>query len=181
MRPLALGLLDGEDKKAAEKQLVDAVEFYRYRVGTGFLSTVFLLPVLTAAGEVETAYKMLENTEKPGWLGEILDGATTIWENWEGDLSQNHYSPGAVCQWLFEGVAGIRVAGENRFRIAPVPGGTLTHAKASYLSPYGLVESGWEKTDSGIKYTVSIPANTMAEVVLPTGERRILCSGKYEL
>ena len=181
VRPLALGLLDGEDKKAAEKQLVDAVEFYRYRVGTGFLSTVFLLPVLTAAGETETAYKMLENTEKPGWLGEILDGATTIWENWEGDLSQNHYSPGAVCQWLFESVAGIQVAGENHFRIAPVPGGTMTHAKASYLSPYGLVESGWEKTENGIKYTVSIPANTMAEVVLPTGERRILCAGTYEL
>lgn len=181
VRPLALGLLDGEEKKAAQKQLVEAVEFYRHRVGTGFLSTVFLLPALTEAGETETAYKMLENTEKPGWLGEILDGATTIWENWEGNLSQNHYSPGAVCQWLFESVAGIQVAGENRFRIAPVPGGTLTYAKASYQSPYGLVESGWEKTDNGIKYRVSIPANTMAEVILPTGERRILCAGKYEL
>ena len=181
VRPLALGLLDGEDKTAAQKQLKSAVEFYRHRVGTGFLSTPFILPVLSEAGETETAYKMLENTEKPGWLGEILDGATTVWENWEGNLSQNHYSPGAVCQWLFEGVAGIQVVGENRFRIAPVPGGTLTHAKASYLSPYGLVESGWEKTDSGIKYTVSIPANTMADVVLPTGERRILCAGKYEL
>lgn len=181
VRPLALGLLDGEDKKAAEKQLVDAVEFYRHRVGTGFLSTVFLLPVLTAAGETETAYKMLENTEKPGWLGEILDGATTIWENWEGNLSQNHYSPGAVCQWLFESVAGIQLIGENRFRIAPIPGGTLTHAKASYLSPYGLVESGWEKTDNGIKYAASIPANCTAEVVLPTGERRILCAGYYEM
>lgn len=181
VRPLALGLLDGEDKKAAEKQLVDAVEFYRHRVGTGFMSTVFLLPVLTAAGKVETAYKILENTEKPGWLGEILDGATTIWENWEGNLSQNHYSPGAVCQWLFEGVAGIQVAGENRFRIAPVPGGTLTHAKARYLSPYGLVESGWERCENRTKYMITIPANCMAEVILPTGERCILSAGRYEM
>ena len=181
VRPLALDLLDGEDKTAAQNQLKTAVEFYRHRVGTGFLSTPFILPVLTEAGETETAYKMLENTEKPGWLGEILDGATTIWENWEGNLSQNHYSPGAVCQWLFESVAGIQVAGENRFRIAPIPGGTLTHAKASYQSPYGLVESGWEKTAEGVKYTVSIPANTMAEVILPNSERRILCAGKYEL
>ena len=181
VRPLALGLLDDEDKTAAQNQLKTAVEFYRHRVGTGFLSTPFILPVLSEAGETETAYKMLENTEKPGWLGEILDGATTVWENWEGNLSQNHYSPGAVCQWLFEGVAGIQVVGENRFRIAPIPGGTLTHAKASYQSPYGLVESGWEKTDNGVKYIVSVPANTMAEVLLPNGERRILCAGTYEL
>lgn len=181
VRPLALGLLDGADKKMAEELLVKAVKEYRYRVGTGFLSTPFILPVLTEADQVETAYKMLENTEKPGWLGEVLDGATTIWENWEGDLSQNHYSPGAVCQWLFESVAGIRVTGENTFRIAPIPGGSLTHAKASYRSPYGLVESGWEKTDIGLRYTVTIPANTTAEVVLPDGECRMLTAGTHVL
>lgn len=177
VRPLALGLLDGEEKKTAQKKLVEAVEFYRHRVGTGFLSTVFILPVLTEAGAVETAYKMLENTEKPGWLGEVLDGATTIWENWEGNLSQNHYSPGAVCQWLFESVAGIQVAGENRFRIQPIPGGTLSFAKGSYLSPYGLVESVWETTENRTKYAITIPTNCTAEVILPNGERRILSAG----
>ena len=181
VRPLALGLLDGEEKRNAQKHLVKAVKDYNYCVGTGFLSTPFILPVLTEAGELEAAYKMLENTRKPGWLGEVLDGATTIWENWEGDLSQNHYSPGAVCQWLFDSVAGIRVAGENRFRIVPLPGGTLTHAKANYRSPYGLVESGWEKNDNGIKYVVTIPANCTAEVILPGGERRILSAGRYEM
>ena len=104
----------------------------------------FLLPVLTEAGEAETAYLMPENTERPGWLSEVKAGATTIWEDWEGKLSQNHYSPGAVCEWLFDTASGIRVAGERRFLIQPVPGGTLTFAKGSYLSPYGLVESGWE-------------------------------------
>ena len=181
VRPLALGLLDGEDKKYAQQRLAQAVTDYRYRVGTGFLSTPFLLPALTEAGEIELAYKMLENTEKPGWLGEVQDGATTVWENWEGNLSQNHYSPGAVCQWLFESVAGIVVMGENRFRIAPVPGGTLTFAKASYVSPYGLVESGWERNESEMKYVFTIPANCTAEVTLPTGERRILSAGKHEM
>lgn len=181
VRPLALKLLDGVDKKYAQQRLVQAISDYRYRVGTGFLSTVFILPVLAEAGGVETAYKMLENTEKPGWLGEVLDGATTIWENWEGDLSQNHYSPGAVCQWLFEGVAGIQVAGENKFRIAPMPGGTLTHAKASYWSPYGMVESGWERCENGTKYIVAVPANCTAEVVLPSGERRVVSTGRYEM
>ena len=137
VRPLALGLLEGETKVKAQKRLKQAVEHYNYRVGTGFLSTPFVLPVLTEAGERETAYKMLLNTEKPGWLAEIADGATTVWENWEGELSQNHYSPGAVCQWLFDTVCGIRADGENHFLIAPVPGGTLTHAEASYKSLYG--------------------------------------------
>ena len=181
VRPLALGLLDGETKKQAQERLVKAVKNFDYCVGTGFLSTVFLLPVLTEAGEIETAYKMLENTQKPSWLGEVVDGATTVWENWDGTASRNHYSPGAVCQWLFDTVAGIRVSGENRFRIAPVPGGTLTYAKASYCSPYGFVESDWEKTESGIEFTISIPANTTAEVVLPNGDRRILGAGQHKL
>lgn len=179
VRPLALGLLDGAEKEYALQRLVQAIEDYRYRVGTGFLSTPFLLPVLTEAGETETAYKMLENTEKPGWLAEVLDGATTVWENWEGNLSQNHYSPGAVCQWLFESVAGIRVDGENHFTIAPVPGGTLTYAKGAYQSIYGKVESCWEKTAEGTKFIVTIPANTTAEIRLPDGVLHSVKAGTH--
>lgn len=179
VRPLALGLLDGEDKKTAQQRLMKAVTDCNYHVGTGFLSTVFLLPVLTEAGEAEIAYKMLESTEKPGWLAEILDGATTIWETWEGNVSRNHYSPGAVCQWLFDTVAGIRPDGENRFVIAPVPGGTLAHAKASYQSIYGTVESGWKKNESGTTFTVTVPANTTAQLMLPNGDRWILNPGTY--
>ena len=181
VRPLALGLLDDAAKKAAEKRLVKAVNDANYHVGTGFLSTAFLLRVLTEAGETEVAYKMLENTEKPGWLGEILEGATTVWETWEGDVSRNHYSPGAVCQWLFDTVCGIRPDGENHFIIAPVPGGSLTHAKASYHSPYGLVESGWERNGGSVKYVITIPANCTAEVQLPSGRRQTLNAGHHEM
>lgn len=179
VRPLALGLLDGETKEKAIRRLKCAVENYRFRVGTGFLSTPFLLPVLTEAGEAETAYRMLENTEKPGWLGEVLDGATTVWENWEGTLSQNHYSPGAVCQWLFDTCAGIRVCGENSFEIAPVPGGTFTDAQADWLSPYGRVLSRWEQKGDEISYTIEIPANCSAKVRFPDGSTKMLTAGTY--
>ena len=179
VRPLALGLLDGETKKKAQERLVRAVENYNYRVGTGFLSTPFLLPVLTEAGETETAYKMLENPKKPGWLAEVLEGATTIWENWEGNLSQNHYSPGAVCQWLFDTVAGIRVEGENRLTIAPMPGGSLQYAQAEYLSPYGKVVSHWEKTGEEIVYTVEIPANVTVQIILPDGKKELAGAGTH--
>ncbi|MBR1684470.1 MAG: family 78 glycoside hydrolase catalytic domain [Clostridia bacterium] len=179
VRPLALGLLEGDTKRRAQARLCQAVENYRFRVGTGFLSTPFLLPVLTQAGAPESAYRMLENTEKPGWLAEVLDGATTVWENWEGNLSQNHYSPGAVCGWLFDTCAGIRMEGENHFVIAPVPGGTLTYAQASYLSPYGRVTSRWERTEKGIRYTVTVPANCSARLCLPGGEIQELAWGEH--
>ena len=180
VRPLALGLLDGEEKNKAQKRLKKAVENFGYKVGTGFLSTPFLLPVLTEAGETETAYKMLLNTERPGWLYEIGQGATTVWESWEGDVSRNHYSPGAVCQWLFDTVAGIRVDGENRFVLAPVPGGSLTHAEASYKSLYGEVKSRWVKTDSGVRFEFEISANCTARICLPNGRTETVSAGRYE-
>lgn len=179
VRPLALGLLDGAEKERAASRLVKAIEHYRHRVGTGFLSTPFLLPVLTETGRTETAYKLLENTEKPGWLAQVFDGATTVWENWEGTLSRNHYSPGAVCQWLFETVAGIRVDGENHFLIAPVPGGTLTYAEGCYTSIYGTVKSSWRKDALGVTLTVTIPANTTADIELPDGRKETVSAGTH--
>lgn len=186
VRPLALGLLDGEEKKKAQARLVKAVERFNYRVGTGFLSTPFLLGELTKAGANENAYQVLLNPEKPGWLYEVEQGATTVWETWEGYAgkgdsgSLNHYSPGAVCQWLFDTCAGIRVEGENHFVITPVPGGTLTHAEASYQSLYGEVKSRWEKTESGIQYSITIPSNCTAEIRLADGRTENVTAGKFQ-
>ena len=166
-------------KSKTQKRLKQAVENYCCKVGTGFLSTPFVLPVLTEAGEAETAYRMLLNTEKPGWLAEIEDGATTVWENWEGNLSQNHYSPGAVCQWLFDTVCGIRVSGENHFMIQPVPGGGLDFAEANYQSLYGEVRSRWYRKDDSIHYEIRIPANCSAEIILRDGRIETVNAGTY--
>jgi alpha-L-rhamnosidase len=150
VRPLALGLLEGKAKARVAERLVEAVQRRHYRIGTGFLSTPFVLPVLADSGRSDIAYRMLETTESPSWLAEVMAGATTIWEDWEGKESHNHYSPGAVSAWLFNTVAGIRVEGPNRFHIAPVPGGSLTHASAEYLSPYGKVTSAWTLGPAGV-------------------------------
>ena len=114
------------------------------------------------------------------------NGATTIWEAWEGPNSKsggigslNHYSKGAVVAWLFDTMCGIRVDGENHFVIAPHPGGHFTHAKAVYDSVYGKVESGWEKTSDGWHYTITIPANCTAELHLPEKTPVTLESGTY--
>lgn len=189
VRALALGLLSEEDAIKVAADLNQNAIDRGYTVGTGFLSTPFVLGVLVKYGYVETAYKMLENTKAPGWLAMVEQGATTVWEVYhifdeQGHpkaSSMNHYSPGAVCGFLFDTACGIRVEGENHFRIAPSPGGTLTYASASYDSPYGMVESGWQKNENGTKYEITIPANCTAEVILPSGARKILSAGCYEM
>lgn len=179
VRPIALGVLDGEKKREAEQRLQQAVEAYGYRVGTGFLSTPFLLSALSDAGMTEDAYRLLENTQQPGWLAEVEAGATTIWENWNGEGSRNHYSPGSVCQWLFDTVAGIRVIAERKFLLQPLPGGSLTWAEASYVSPYGLVFSKWTKSDGAIRFEFTVPANTEAHIRLPDGTNTTVAAGHH--
>lgn len=187
VRPLALDLLNEKQKEFAKKRLIKAMENYGWRLGTGFLSTPFILDIL-AEIDIEAAYKLLENEEIPGWLSMPKQGATTIWEAWEGPYAKdagegslNHYSKGAVCQWLFESMCGIQVAGENEFVIAPKPGGHFTHAKAEYNSVYGKVVSGWKKLEDGsYQYEIQIPANTSAKVILPDGSECIYKTGVYK-
>ena len=185
VRPLYMGLLEGQQADYAKKRLVQAMENYGWRLGTGFLSTPFILDVL-AGMDIEYAFRLLENEEMPGWLFMPKNGATTIWESWEGTKAQggiaslNHYSKGAVCEWLFKAMCGIRVDGENHFTIAPRPGGHFTHAKASCQSVYGLVESGWEKNGDSYTFTVRIPCNTTAELILPNGNHDVVSAGIHQ-
>ena len=185
VRPLAFKLLDETQTEYAQKRLLTALEHFSWRIGTGFLSTPLILDVL-ADIDLESAYRLLENEEMPGWSFMPKSGATTIWEAWEGNATENggiaslnHYSKGAVVAWLFDTMCGIRVDGENHFVIAPHPGGHFTRAKAVYDSVYGRVESGWEKAMDCWKYTVTIPTNCTAELHLPEKTPVTLESGTH--
>lgn len=185
VRPLYMGLLNKEQEEFAQKRLIKALDRYGWRLGTGFLSTPLILDVL-AGLDIGYAYRLLENEQMPGWLFMPKNGATTIWESWEGNMtldkgiaSLNHYSKGAVCEWLMRGMCGINVAGENKFVISPKPGGSLTYAKAEYQSVYGKVACGWQKTEKGYTYAVTVPANCTAEFILPDGCKKTLAAGEY--
>ena len=184
VRPLALGLLNEKQKAFAQRRLIKALENYGWRLGTGFLSTPLILNVL-AEYDLDAAYRLLENEQIPGWLSMPKAGGTTVWENWEGPYgtenpaSLNHYSKGAVCEWLFETMCGIRVDGENHFLIAPCPGGSFTWAEASYNSVYGKVGSRWEKKDGKTDYTITVPAGCEARIKLPGGTEKIVEAGEY--
>ena len=185
VRPLYMHLLDEKDEKYAKERLIKSLEDYGWRLGTGFLSTPFILYVLSDIN-TEYSYKLLENEEMPGWLYMTKNGANTIWESWEGTSAQsgiaslNHYSKGAVVEWLFDSMCGIRIKGENEFDISPEPGGHFRFAKAKYDSEYGRVESGWEKKEGKVIYSISVPSNTKAYVKLPKGKEVVLDSGVYE-
>lgn len=184
VRPLYMNLLNEEQAKFAENRLVAALDKYDWRLGTGFLSTPFILYVLEKI-DVEYAYKLLENEQMPGWLFMPKMHANTIWESWEGTEAQggiaslDHYSKGAVCEWLFGDMCGVKVAGENKFTIAPKAGGKFTFAGCEYQSVYGKVSCGWERQNGKTMYKIVIPANTTAKVILPGGEKT-LAAGEYE-
>lgn len=187
VRPLYFKLLNEEQTDYAKKRLIKALDEYKWRVGTGFLSTPFILYVLQDI-DIELAYKLLENEEKPGWLFMVKAGATSIWEDWDGPTcdngkgggiaSLNHYSKGAICEWIFSEMCGIHVEGERHFRIEPHPGGSFDHASTEYDSVYGKVTCGWRKLSDGhYRVEVSIPANTTATLCLPEHPQMTLGDG----
>jgi alpha-L-rhamnosidase len=117
-------LLPEQHLEAARRYLKASIERAGGRIGTGFIGTPALLPALIKIGEPELAARLFLQEEVPGWLFQVKMGATSIWERWDslradGSIngeemnSYNHYAYGAVCQWLFESVAGFRPDPEN--------------------------------------------------------------------
>lgn len=107
-------------------------------------------------------------------------------EHFPGHLfrdSLNHYSLGAVCQFLFEYVAGIRptfdAPGFREFELKPVPGGSLTWAEGEYNTKYGRIVSGWKIEKNTFFYHCTVPEKTKAHLRLPDGRRRVLGPGTY--
>ena len=170
VRPLYMKLLNEEQEKFAKDRLIKALDNFSWRIGTGFLSTPFILEVLKDMNW-EYAYKLLENEEKPGWLFMAKNSTGTIWESWEGAYgnekiavaSLNHYSKGAMSEFLIKEVLGIKVLKENTFEISPVIGGSLTYAKGYYESIYGKISVDWKKENNQIVFKIDVPANVEAE------------------
>ncbi|MBL8775001.1 MAG: family 78 glycoside hydrolase catalytic domain [Acidimicrobiales bacterium] len=184
VRALAFSLVPEASRSAVATRLVELIRAAGTHLGTGFLATPSLLPVLADAGHLDVAYELLFQDTPPSWLAMVDRGATTIWESWEGvddegvaHESLNHYSKGAVIDFLHRYVAGLRPSdGEGpdevayrRFRVEPRPGGGITWAEAAHDSPYGLIEVAWRVEGDELALTVTVPPGTSAEITLPDG------------
>ena len=186
VRPLYMNLLNENQKVYAKEKLIEDLNSFDWRIGTGFLSTPFILDVLKDI-DVEYAYKLLENEKMPGWLFMAKNSTHSIWESWEGPYTKaniavaslNHYSKGALVEFLFRSVVGINVSGENTFNLTPVIGGHLTYAKAHYDSVYGKVEMMWKRENDKVTFSFTVPANTKANFIYKD-YKKVYLPGKYE-
>jgi len=189
---LHMDLLPKGLRAAAATRLVERIKEKDWRLSTGFVGVGYLLPVLTEAGHLDVAYRLLLNDTFPSWGYSIKHGATTIWERWDGWTAErgfqdpgmnsfNHYSLGSVGEWLYRYVAGIDTdpeqPGFQHIIIRPRPGGELTSAKAAYRSVHGVIESAWQIDDGTFRLRVTTPANTTATVYLPTRDTAVIMEG----
>lgn len=192
---LQFGLF-GDKQELAAGHLATCVAYAENHLNTGYVGTQFLLPTLTEYGMTEQAYALLEQTTYPSWLYMVQNGATTVYERWNGyqqlengeymlQGSLNHCGLGSVNEFLFRYILGIEADAQNpgfkHIILQPTIGGSLTYAKGSYESIYGTIVSEWEKTEEGVVYHTIIPANTTATLVLPSGETRELESGEHTI
>ena len=186
VRALAFGLVPDEFRQRTANDLVKLIRDADTHLGTGFLATPFLLPVLADHGHVDVAYELLFQQSAPSWLFMIDRGATTIWENWEGfdsngEGSLNHYSKGAVVSFLHRYVAGLQIIepGYRRFRVAPLPGATVTSAHTYHDSPYGRIDVAWQVEAAHGELNVTVPDGTTAQIDLPDGTSGLFKPGTY--
>ncbi len=196
--PLYYGMLSKEDRKKTAAHLARIVRENDYHIATGFPGTPYILFALADNGYEEDAFKMLMTDTCPSWLYEMKVGGTTIWERWDalredgtcntgeddgtgGMVSFNHFSYGAVGDFLYRRVAGIEnlEGGGRKVKIAPLVGGGLTQAKGIVSTAYGKVASEWWINDGIFTLKVDIPCSTTAYVRLPSGEEKVLGSGSY--
>ncbi|MEV3964246.1 family 78 glycoside hydrolase catalytic domain [Nocardia sp. NPDC050193] len=173
-------LLDAEQLGRAGDRLADISARNGYRISTGFAGTPHMLPALTAAGRGEEAYRTFLQTDLPSFLYPVTMGATTIWERWDairpdgtlhpsGMTSLNHYAYGAVADWMHRVVGGLVPVepGYRAVRVAPLPGGDLTHATLTHDTAHGRFRVAWRIAEEVMTVAVTIPEGVDATVVLP--------------
>ena len=183
-----MDLVPEELRAQAAEQYVESVRRHNWHLGTGFIGTPRLLPGLNRAGRDDVAYRLLLTDTYPSWLFPVKNGATTMWERWNGWTpdqgfgpvqmnSFNHYAFGAVGEYLYGGVGGIQATspGYKTILIRPAVPGTdwdertveLNWANTSFDSPHGPIVSHWRLDGEALTMEIEIPVNTTAEVHVP--------------
>jgi alpha-L-rhamnosidase len=178
---LAFNILPKDLVPTAVSYLAADVKKYGH-LTTGFVGTPILCKSLSTNGQDSLAFMLLNRKKYPSWLYPITQGATTIWERWDGQKpdgtfqdigmnSFNHYAYGAIGEWLYQYVAGLNIdeqkPGYKHIILSPHVGGGLKNAKVEFNSLYGKIVSSWKLENNSFVYEVNIPTNTTATVTLP--------------
>ena len=178
--PLAFGMVPENLIDKVFQNMVHEVEVTKNgHISTGVIGTQFLMRTLTNFGRGDLAFKLASNKTYPSWGYMVENGATTIWELWNGNTadptmnSQNHVMLlGDLLIWYYENMAGIKsnpeTPGFKQIIMKPDFNARLTFVNASYESIYGLIKSDWKKNKNTLVWKITIPANSSALVYLPT-------------
>lgn len=178
--PLNWGLVPDSHRQKLVDLLVAEVDRKGGHLDTGILGTKYLLNVLLDNGRPDVAYRVASQTTYPSWGQWIQQGATTLWEAWDGTASRNHIMFGDISTWFYRAIAGIRpdAPGFSRIRIQPHVLGDLTWARAHYDSIHGRIRSEWKVADGRFHLDVTIPANTTATVYIPASGAEAVQEGR---
>jgi alpha-L-rhamnosidase len=187
-------LCEQKDRAKFTEMLVKMIKDNGMRMTTGFLGTPYILHALSENGRADIAYKLLLQEKAPSWLYSVNHGATTMWEHWDSlkedgsfwstDMNSfNHYAYGAVYDWIFGVAVGIKPREENPgykvVDIAPKPCKELGFADASIKTAYGKIRVKWYYKNETVYYEISVPANVIANLTLPSGYKTTLNGGEY--
>jgi alpha-L-rhamnosidase len=172
LMPLMTGVVPDELKKTVMKRLEELIQVKSNgHLDTGMLGTYFLLQYLQESGRNDLVYAIMNQTTYPGWGYMLSQGATTLWEQWNGYFSQIHSCFTCPSGWFYQGLAGIRpdatAPGFKKILIKPAIVGDLTWVKAHYDSPYGRIVSHWKREGNELTIQATIPVNTTATIHVP--------------
>ncbi|SMC39545.1 alpha-L-rhamnosidase [Pedobacter africanus] len=176
--PVYFGLVEEVNKTKVAREIARIIEEKNNgHLSTGVIGTNFLMRTLTSIGRADLAYRIATQKTYPSWGYMIENGATAIWELWNGDTaapkmnSQNHVMMlGDLLIWYYENLAGIKAAapGFKEIVMRPEMMKGLDSVNATYRSVYGMISSSWSRSSTSFKWEISIPANTTARISIPT-------------
>jgi alpha-L-rhamnosidase len=191
---LHFDLLPETIRPKAVEHLVAAIHHYQDHLSTGIQTTHRAMLELSRRGYDGLAWQLLTNRTFPSWLYMVDNGATTIWERWDGYVkgrgfqdpgmnSLNHWAFGSIGEWMWRNIIGLNPdehhPGWKHFLIAPHPGGGVTWARSGFNSIRGRIESGWKVDGPKFALDVLVPVNTSATIMLPARDAsEITESGK---
>ena len=186
--PLALGIVPDNCKEDVVKQIVENICVKnKGHVSCGVIGISWLLRALSDNGFSDVAYLLATQKKYPSWGYMVENGATTIWELWNGDKaspkmnSGNHVMLlGDLVTWCYQYLGGIKTEGKHIVLKPAFEIQDCEWTNVSYDSPYGRITSNWKKTLQHLDWHVEIPCNTTATICLPDGTTKEIGSGFYD-
>ncbi|MEP6727042.1 MAG: family 78 glycoside hydrolase catalytic domain [Bacteroidota bacterium] len=170
--PLFWGLVPDQYKAKVAASLAKRVLADSTKLDVGLLGTKAILNALSDNGYADIAYQLASSEKYPSWGWWIVNGATTLYENWPinagSDISMNHIMFGEINAWFYKALGGIKpdaaAPGFKNVLLQPSFVAGLDSFSAEHKGPYGLIVSSWKRTGGGIVYTAEIPPNSTAEL-----------------